>query len=71
MPYLQLGDQNETYLKIALNIISGAVAFKPNMVGGVPVKTFNKAQRLSISDNPQQDRIDMWMNPKNKPAQLF
>jgi C-terminal processing protease CtpA/Prc len=71
VPYFQLGDQNETYLKMALNIISGAVAIKPNMIGGVPIKTFNKVQRLSISDNPQQDRIDMWMDSKNNPAQTF
>jgi C-terminal processing protease CtpA/Prc len=71
VPYFQLGDQNETYLKIALNIISGAIAMKPNMIGAVPISAFHKAQRLSISDNPQQDRIDMWVDPKNKPAQTF
>lgn len=63
LPYKLLGDPNETYLNKALNII-GPVAYKSNAIGsGTPVSRANKLQAASISDNPIQDKLDMFDKP--------
>ena len=63
LPYKLLGDPNETYLNKALNII-GPVAYKANAVGGfTAVSRANKMQAASISDNPIQDKFDMFDKP--------
>jgi C-terminal processing protease CtpA/Prc len=68
LPYKLLGDPNETYLNKALNII-GPVAYKVNANGPVrPVSRANKLQAASFSDNPIQDKMDMFdkpLKPKN------
>ncbi len=68
LPYKLLGDPNETYLNKALNII-GPVAYKTNAIGSArPVSRANKLQAASISDNPIQDKFDMFdkpLKPKN------
>jgi C-terminal processing protease CtpA/Prc len=68
LPYRLLGDPNETYLNKALTII-GPVAYKTNAVGSIkPVSRANKLQVASISDNPVQDKLDMFdkpLKPKN------
>ena len=68
LPYKLLGDPNETYLNKALNII-GPVAYKSNAIGSArPVSRANKLQAASISDNPIQDKFDMFdkpLKPKN------
>ena len=68
LPYKLLGDPNETYLNKALNII-GPVAYKSNAIGSTrPVSRANKLQAASISDNPIQDKFDMFdkpLKPKN------
>ena len=68
LPYKLLGDPNETYLNKALNII-GPVAYKTNAIGSIrPVSRANKLQAASISDNPIQDKLDMFdkpLKPKN------
>jgi C-terminal processing protease CtpA/Prc len=68
LPYKLLGDPNETYLNKALNII-GPVAYKANAIGSVtPVSRANKLQAVSFSDNPIQDKLDMFdkpLKPKN------
>jgi len=63
LPYKLLGDPNETYLNKALNII-GSVAYKANAIGSsTPVSRANKLQAASISDNPIQDKLDMFDKP--------
>ena len=63
LPYKLLGDPNETYLNKALNII-GPVAYKANAIGSsTPVSRANKLQAASISDNPIQDKLDMFDKP--------
>jgi C-terminal processing protease CtpA/Prc len=63
LPYKLLGDPNETYLNKALNLIS-PVAYKANAIGGfTPVSRANKMQAASISDNPIQDKFDMFDKP--------
>jgi len=62
LPYKLLGDPNETYLNKALNII-GPVAYKSNAIGSTPVSRANKLQAASISDNPIQDKLDMFDKP--------
>ena len=63
LPYKLLGDPNETYLNKALNII-GPVAYKANAIGGfTAVSRANKMQAASISDNPIQDKFDMFDKP--------
>ena len=63
LPYKLLGDPNETYLNKALNII-GPVAYKSNAIGSArPVSRANKLQAASISDNPIQDKFDMFDKP--------
>lgn len=63
LPYKLLGDPNETYLNKALNII-GPVAYKSNAIGSsAPVSRANKLQAASISDNPIQDKLDMFDKP--------
>ena len=68
LPYKLLGDPNETYLNKALNII-GPVAYKANAIGSLrPVSRANKLQAASLSDNPIQDKFDMFdkpLKPKN------
>jgi C-terminal processing protease CtpA/Prc len=68
LPYRLLGDPNETYLNKALTII-GPVAYKTNAIGSIrPVSRANKLQAASISDNPIQDKLDMFdkpLKPKN------
>jgi hypothetical protein len=68
LPYKLLGDPAETYLNKALSII-GPVAYKANAIGGTkPVSRANKLQAASISDNPIQDKLDMFdkpIKPKN------
>jgi len=68
LPYKLLGDPNETYLNKALTII-GPVAYKTNAIGSIrPVSRANKLQAASISDNPIQDKLDMFdkpLKPKN------
>ena len=68
LPYKLLGDPNETYLNKALNII-GPVAYKANAIGSLrPVSRANKLQVASLSDNPIQDKFDMFdkpLKPKN------
>ncbi|MSQ38055.1 MAG: PDZ domain-containing protein [Chitinophagaceae bacterium] len=68
LPYKLLGDPNETYLNKALNII-GPVAYKASAIGSArPVSRANKLQAASISDNPIQDKLDMFdkpLKPKN------
>jgi C-terminal processing protease CtpA/Prc len=63
LPYKLLGDPNETYFNKALSIIN-PVAYKANAIGGfTPVSRANKMQAASISDNPIQDRFDMFDKP--------
>jgi C-terminal processing protease CtpA/Prc len=63
LPYKLLGDPNETYLNKALNII-GPVAYKANAIGSLrPVSRANKLQAASLSDNPIQDKFDMFDKP--------
>ena len=63
LPYKLLGDPNETYLNKALSII-GPVAYKANAIGSLrPVSRGNKMQAASISDNPIQDKFDMFDKP--------
>jgi C-terminal processing protease CtpA/Prc len=63
LPYKLLGDPNETYLNKALSII-GPVAYKANAIGSLrPVSRANKLQAASISDNPIQDKFDMFDKP--------
>jgi carboxyl-terminal processing protease len=63
LPYKLLGEPNETYLNKALNII-GSVAYKANAIGSsTPVSRANKLQAASISDNPIQDKLDMFDKP--------
>ena len=63
LPYKLLGDPNETYLNKALNII-GPVAYKSNAIGSsTQVSRANKLQAASISDNPIQDKLDMFDKP--------
>jgi C-terminal processing protease CtpA/Prc len=68
LPYKLLGDPNETYLNKALNII-GPVAYKTNAISSLrPVSRANKLQAASLSDNPIQDKFDMFdkpLKPKN------
>lgn len=68
LPYKLLGDPTETYLNKALNII-GPVAYKANAIGSLrPVSRANKLQAASLSDNPIQDKLDMFdkpLKPKN------
>ena len=68
LPYKLLGDPNETYLNKALNII-GPTAYKANAIGSVNrVSRGNKLQAASVSDNPIQDKFDMFdkpLKPKN------
>ena len=68
LPYQLLGDPNETYLNKALNII-GPTAYKTNAIGNSrPVSRANKLQAVSLSDNPIQDKLDMFdkpIKPKN------
>jgi len=71
VPYYQLGDQNETYFKIALNIISGAVATKANSISNTKQFSLPRPQKLSISDSRKQDRIDMWIDPSKSPIRQF
>jgi len=63
LPYKLLGDPNETYLNKALSII-GPVAYKSNAIGSaIPVSRANKLQAAAISDNPIQDKLDMFDKP--------
>jgi len=63
LPYKLLGDPTETYLNKALSII-GPTAYKANaIVGFTPVSRANKVQVNSISDNPIQDKLDMFDKP--------
>jgi hypothetical protein len=63
LPYKLLGDPNETYFNKALSII-GPVAYKSNAIGSLtPVSRANKLQGASISDNPIQDKFDMFDKP--------
>jgi len=63
LPYKLLGDPTETYLNKALNII-GPTAFKPNAIGSsTPVSRANKVQVSALSDNPIQDKLDMFDKP--------
>ena len=68
LPYKLLGDPNETYLNKALSII-GPTAYKANAIGNsTPVSRANKLQAASLSDNPIQDKLDMFdkpIKPKN------
>jgi C-terminal processing protease CtpA/Prc len=68
LPYRLLGDPNETYLNKALTII-GPVAYKTNAISSIrPVSRANKLPAASISDNPIQDKFDMFdkpLKPKN------
>jgi hypothetical protein len=68
LPYKLLGDPDETYLNKALNII-GPVAYKTNAIGSLRAASrANKMQAASISDNPIQDKFDMFdkpLKPKN------
>jgi hypothetical protein len=63
LPYKLLGDPNETYLNKALSII-GPSAFKPNSIeSSKPVSRANKLDAASLSDNPIQDKLDMFDKP--------
>ena len=63
LPYKLLGDPNETYLNKALSII-GPTAYKANAIGNsTPVSRANKLQAASLSDNPIQDKLDMFDKP--------
>jgi len=63
LPYKLLGDPTETYLNKALSII-GPVAYKSNAIGSaIPVSRANKLQAAAISDNPIQDKLDMFDKP--------
>jgi len=63
LPYKLLGDPNETYFNKALSII-GPVAYKANAIGSLrPVSRAKKLQGASISDNPIQDKFDMFDKP--------
>ena len=63
LPYKLLGDPTETYLNKALSII-GPVAYKANAIGSLrPVSRANKLQAASLSDNPIQDKFDMFDKP--------
>jgi hypothetical protein len=63
LPYKLLGDPNETYLNKALSVID-PVAYKSNAIGRLrPVSRAKKLQVASISDNPIQDKFDMFDMP--------
>jgi len=63
LPYKLLGDPNETYLNKALSII-GPTAYKANSIGNSrTVSRANKLQAASLSDNPIQDKLDMFDKP--------
>jgi hypothetical protein len=63
LPYKLLGDPNETYLNKALSII-GPTAYKANaIVNSTSVSRANKLQAASLSDNPIQDKLDMFDKP--------
>jgi len=63
LPYKLLGDPTETYLNKALSII-GPSAYKVNAISGfTSVSRANKVQSNSISDNPIQDKFDMFDKP--------
>ena len=66
LPYYQFGDPNETYLKKALTIIGVDFTNRISAISRERKIGFSRAQKMSISDNYKQDRIDMWADPIKK-----
>ncbi|MEY3209194.1 MAG: hypothetical protein RL064_1225 [Bacteroidota bacterium] len=63
LPYYQFGDPNETYLKTALTIMGVDFTNRISAIKRERKIGFSRAQKLTISDNHIQDRIDMWADP--------
>ena len=63
LPYKQLGDPAETYLSQALNLISG-VAYKSFGLDQVVKSKKPQVQQLSIGDNLNMDKKDMFLDPR-------
>lgn len=63
LPYYQLGDPNETYLKTALTIMGVDLTNRISAVNRERKIGFSRAQKMTISDNLIQDRINMWADP--------
>ncbi len=66
LPYYQFGDPNETYLKKALTIIGVDFTNRISTISRDRKIGFSRVQKMSISDNYKQDRIDMWADPIKK-----
>lgn len=66
LPYYQFGDPNETYLKKALTIIGVDFTNRISSISKARKIGFSRAQKMTISDNYKQDRIDMWADPIKK-----
>ncbi|MFY8167193.1 MAG: S41 family peptidase [Sediminibacterium sp.] len=66
LPYYQLGDQNETFLKTALTVMGVDFTNRISGINKIKKTGFARPQRLTISDNRELDRNDMWANPINK-----
>lgn len=63
LPYKLLGDPSETYLNKALTII-GPSAFKSNALNSTnTISSAHKLPNVSISDNPIQDKMNMFDKP--------
>ena len=54
---------NETYLKKALTIIGVDFTNRISTISRERKIGFSRAQKMTISDNFKQDRIDMWADP--------
>lgn len=71
LPYFELGDQRETLLATALTIMNGANAFKSNTLQSIQKPVFKKIQKLSLSDNPNLNNMDMWKDPVKSTNKQF
>jgi hypothetical protein len=63
LPYYQFGDPNETYLKKALTIVGVDLTNRISSLVRVKKIGFSRLQKMTISDNQELDRIDMWADP--------
>ena len=63
LPFRDFGDPAETYLSQALNIIS-PVAYKSNAINLLPKIKSALTQTLSLSDNKNLDKKEMWIEKK-------
>lgn len=62
-PYFQFGDPNETYLKTALTVIGVDFTNRITALDKTKKVMLSGPQKMTISDNPNLDRIDMWVDP--------